>query len=391
MDSFLPTHCGRSAGPAGSPAHTSWPVMNRLANSLKGLLLRRQRGCRLVCWIAWGIAFLPGVVDPLAVHSASISWVPIGNPGNPTPEGGIYGSVNFEYWIMPHECTNAQYTEFLNAIDPDGLNPNAVYNTDMGSDPRGGIAFNAGASAGSKYTTRTNMANKPVLFVSWFDAARMANWLQGGAQTYGSTDASASGPQNVGAYTLGTATTGSAPAANGGAQYSIPTENQWYKAAYYTGSGNAYRSFGNGFSLIPTAVTANATGDGSAGATGIFANYNAAADWNGQDGNVTTVGTNGFPSDYGVFDMSGNAMELNSLAGTTSATVGLRGGHWLSADPNEISSAFRVDYAGPSGESAVIGFRLVTVVPEPTGIALLGLGAAGVAVWRVRRRLQAEV
>jgi hypothetical protein len=45
----------------------------------------------------------------------------------------------------------------------------------MGSNPRGGIAFNAGAASGSKYSTKTNMGNKPVNYVSFFEAMRFTN------------------------------------------------------------------------------------------------------------------------------------------------------------------------------------------------------------------------
>jgi hypothetical protein len=55
-----------------------------------------------------------------------------------------------------------------------------------GGDP-GNAADTSGASDGSKYAAKTNMADKPVNFVSWFDAARVANWLQNG-QGSGSTE-----------------------------------------------------------------------------------------------------------------------------------------------------------------------------------------------------------
>ena len=112
-------------------------------------------------------------------------------------------------------------------------------------------------TVGNRYAVRSNMGDKPVNFVSWFDAARVSNWLHNGAQTYGTTNSGTGAPQNTGAYTLGTATSGTAPAQNVGAQYYIPTENEWYKAAYYnptlnTGAGG-YRVYGNGFDSAPTA------------------------------------------------------------------------------------------------------------------------------------------
>ena len=40
------------------------------------------------------------------------------------------------------------------------------------------------------------------------------------------------------------------------------------------------------------------------------ANYNFTADWNSQDGNVSTVGSNGINSFYGTYDQTGNVWEL---------------------------------------------------------------------------------
>lgn len=82
--------------------------------------------------------------------------------------------------------------------------------------------------------------NRPITHVSWRDAARFANWMANGQPT---------GPQGPattenGAYDLVNAASGTAPAVNatnpntGSAPlYRIPTENEWYKAAYFKGGG----------------------------------------------------------------------------------------------------------------------------------------------------------
>ncbi len=106
------------------------------------------------------------------------------------------GQSTYTYRISKHEVTNAQYAEFLNAVDPMGTNPNASIAAHMGSDARGGIASTAGAASGSKYSTKTNMRNKPVNYVSFFDAMRFVNWLENGQPTGGSGTES-------GVYTIG--------------------------------------------------------------------------------------------------------------------------------------------------------------------------------------------
>jgi len=317
-------------------------------------------------------------------RAVTIDWVTVGDPGN-TADDTTYGAVADAFRIMKFEWTNSQYVDFLNAVDPDGDNPQRIYNTNMGSDARGGISFDTNASAGSKYAAKTNMGDKPVNFVSWFDAARVANWLQNGAQNYPTTDSSASAPQNTGAYTLGTATGGTLFTRNSGAQYYIPTEDQWYKAAYYKGSGTnaGYWNYATESDTAPTVVTADATGIGSAGSTGNSANFNRGADWNNEDGNVTTVGTNGGSSAYGAFDMSGNVWEWNeTLMG---ANRGIRGGFYLN-DASFLSSSDEGS-STPTAETIGIGIRLAAV-PEPStyAMALAGLACGGYLVrWRRKR------
>ena len=326
-----------------------------------------------------GVAALFGSL-PLAAHAITIDWVTVGDPGNTAdtaPAG--YGAVAEAFRIMKYEFTNQQYTAFLNSVDPTGTNPNSVYNANMGSNPYGGISFTSGNASGSKYAIRSNMGDKPVNYLSWFDAARVSNWLHNGATGTSSTE--------TGAYTLsGTST---APAVNSGATFYIPTENQWYKAAYYKGGGTSagYWNYATQSDTAPTAVTADSTGIGSAGSTGNFANYNNAADWNSQNGNVTTVGSNGGASAYGAFDMSGNLYEWNDLTGVAGSTRGLRSGPWYGSAV-QVSSSFRFPNA-PSGGDNGIGFRLASpvAVPEPSTwvMGLAGIACGGWEMWRRRR------
>ena len=252
----------------------------------------------------------------------------------------------------------------------------------MGSNARGGISFTSGNASGSKYAVKTNMGDKPVNYVNWFDAARVSNWLMNGATGTSSTE--------TGAYTLsGTST---APAVNLGAAFYLPTEGQWYKAAYYKGgSTNAgYWDYATQSDTVPSAVTADGTGTGSAGSTGNFANFASAAGWGSavQNGNVTTVGTNGGASAYGAFDMSGNVREWNDLTGAAGSSRGLRGGD-RTDDAFDLSSSFRFS-SDPSFEGSSLGFRLASpvAVPEPSTwvMGLAGIACGGWQTWRRRKR-----
>ncbi len=345
-----------------------------------------RRSLMAACICAVGVAALLGSLAAPA-HAVTIDWVSVGDPGNTADTTGNpnpAGAVATSFQIMKFEFTNQQYTDFLNSVDASGTNPTSVYNTSMGSNARGGISFTSGNASGSKYAIRTNMGNKPVNFVSWFDAARVSNWLFNGATGTSSME--------TGAYTLNNATSGNAPAVNSGATFYVPTEDQWYKAAYYKGgSTNAgYWDYATQSDTAPTEVTADGTGIGSAGSTGNFANYNRGADWGSplQDGNVTTVGTNGGASAYGAFDMSGNVQEWNDLTGAAGSLRGFRGGLW-SSGAFSLSSSDRGTNA-PSSEGVNYGFRLASpvAVPEPSTwvMGLAGIACGGWQMFRRRKR-----
>jgi len=230
------------------------------------------------------------------------------------------------------------------------------------------------------------MGNKPVNWVSWFDAARVANWLVNGATSSSSTE--------TGAYTLLGATSGNAVAVNPGATYYIPTENQWYKAAYYKGGSTdaGYWQYATQVTgTAPTPATADAMGNGrsSSGGNlmdqGNYANYDQGADWNSQNGNVTSVGTNGGPSAYGTFDMSGNVSEWNDLTGAAGSSRGLRGGDWAWLGGAIYVSSSSSNANAPSYEINTLGFRLAAV-PEPSSLSLLLAGGAVLMAGRRRNR-----
>jgi formylglycine-generating enzyme required for sulfatase activity len=110
------------------------------------------------------------------------------------------------------------------------------------------------------------------------------------------------------------------------------------------------------------------------------ANYNHGADWNGLDGNLTTVGSAGplSTSHYGTFDQVGNVWEWTQT-GDDFAQI-LSGGEWNSSDAWQLGD---VGIGGRAGDSLSVGFRVATV-PEPSTFAL---GILGLMACARRRRL----
>ena len=356
--------------------------------SLRGILLRAR-------WFQSLFAVLVALAC-LSVGTSQagpIQWVTVGDPGNAADTNGR-GAVADPFQIMKYEYTNEQYAVFLNAVA--ATDTYSLYNPLMGTNTRGGIT-QSGVSGSFSYTVRSNMGDKPVNYMTWFNAARVANWMVNGQPTTGLQN---TGTTEDGAYTLLTTGTSGQPISstkavpvNPGAAYFIPTQDQWYKAAFYdptlNGGSGDYYSYATMSNTAPTPVTASTTGNGSARDTGNFANFNNAASWNGATGNVTTVGTNGGSSYYGAFDMSGNVTEWNDLNGNGAVNnlLNARGGSWSTSDSTRLSSAYSYDIAPNVANDVTLGFR-IAAVPEPStwGMGLVGLACGAWQARRLRRR-----
>ena len=332
-------------------------------------------------------AILSGILAVLfcstAAASVIIDTVPVGNPGNANDPltGNLYGGVGYAYRIGTYEVTNAQYAAFLN--EKAKTDPLALYNTNMGSNARGGIT-RSGVSGSYTYAPKANMADKPVNYVTWYDSIRFANWLHNG-QGAGDTE--------TGAYTLlgGTATpsNGSSITRNVGATWWLPSENEWYKSAYHQpavqgGDADNYWLYPTKSNSAPTFATANAVGDISNPGTNV-ANYGSVADWNSQDGNVTTAGSAGplSQSFYGTSDQGGNVWERNETL-ISAPFSGLRGGDY-SGNTSELDSSIRTFNLFPTSEVSDVGFRVATV-PEPRTAVLAIVGCALMLGWGKRRK-----
>jgi formylglycine-generating enzyme required for sulfatase activity len=330
-----------------------------------------------------------------SAHAATIPTVPIGNPGN-APDSTGFGAVGYNYRIGRTEVTNAQYVKFLNGVDPTGANTLALYSTRMSINALGGINLNGNVANGSKYEIKPGRDNNPVVGVSWYDAIRFANWLHNGQ---------GSGDTETGAYTLlgGTPTpsNGDSITRNVGARWWLPNEDEWYKAAYHKNDGATgnYWDYPTSTDAVPFSDQPPGTDAPNPSNTGNF--YKSDLTTIGYDDGyavtgskslnsgpnyLTDVGSYSFsPSPYGTFDQGGNVFEWNETPLGRSPR-GTRGGSW-SGDLVGLLASHRNVGADPPDESVTLGFR-VARIPEPSAIAMLGLGTVGPLV--VRRRIRAS-
>ncbi len=305
----------------------------------------------------------------LAVMAGSAQALPVtielsrvGNPGNKsdptvaTDGSSGFGSVAYAYSIGTEDVTLTQYTAFLNAVAK--ADPRGLYNPALGTgDNIKGIA-RTGTSGKYVYTVIGNGQN-PVTFVSWLDAARFCNWLQNGQPT------GSEGPNTTetGAYTLGANATG-LETKNANAKWWIPSENEWYKAAYYDptkGGTGGYWSYATRSATVPG-------NDYKTPAAGKEANFiNAKGDYcvtgtnelsNKQNYLTPVKYFTDSASYYGTYDQAGDVYQWND--GFPSKSLrGIRGGSW-DADAIVMES---ISCGGRNPATAAdnqIGFRVAS-------------------------------
>ena len=280
----------------------------------------------------------------------TIDFVGIGNTGN-AADTTTYGAVPYEYRASTYEITQNAITK-------------------------------ATASGMANVTAGPWTGNQPAADISWYEAAAFVNFLNtnsGKTAAYNltfTTSWSMALWSSEQAWTAG----GTNLYRNKDAFYFLPSENEWYKAAYYNAAGTNYFLYPTGSDTAPTAV-ASGTNAGSAVYDGIAS--------------VPAIsGSAGGLSPYATMGQGGNVWEWNESAFDGSNSEGyenhaLRGGSWLntgdflrSSTQSSTHAMFRSD---PAGEDRSVGFRVASV-PEPSTYALLAMTAAGALWWARSRR-----
>ncbi len=289
-------------------------------------------------------------------NAFTIDFVNIGTAGNANDSGttGLfsspYGGVGYEFQMGTYE------------ISEDMINK---------ANTLGGLLI-------SKDTRGVNQA---ATRVSWNEAARFVNWLNvssGYAPAYNfAVQPGGEGYTGNEDLVLWTPSNGGYDASNryrnSSARYVLPSEHEWYKAAYYSGSGALYFDYATGSDVIPTAV-ASGTGAGTAVYNGVAS---VPAD-------ITQAGG---LSAYGTMGQNGNVWEWNESAldginNSSSENRAVRDGDWDDIE-GFLRSSVRF-YSTPSDSYDYVGFRVASV-PEPSCTVLM-ISAGLLALARRRRR-----
>ncbi len=253
---------------------------------------------------------------------AQAALVTIGNAGNAADGTTGYGAVGYTYQISATEVTIAEFTA------SGAGNGNENY-------------WNDG--------TRTVGPNAPASYVSLYEAMKYCNWLT-------------SGNINNGAYQFGGGVYQSTDRATAvttyGTVYALPTEDEWYKAAYFKPDASGYSLYANGTDIAPSGTEANYSANG---------NYTA---W--------TVGA-GLQEQNGTVDMMGNVWEWMEDSGGV-----IRSGSYFDSEPF-LRSPHRYGSYNPADENLSIGFRVVAI-PEPATALSLVLGGLLIVGYRRMRK-----
>jgi sulfatase modifying factor 1 len=282
-------------------------------------------------------------------NTFDISFVNIGNVGNAADTTG-YGAVPYAYRVGVYEVSK---NDILKATASGMAN------------------VTAGAWTGS---------NQPAASISWLESAAFANWLNTSTGKQAAYDLFWDGDawsmnlwSSADAWQLG----GENLYRHKNAHYFLPSENEWFKAAYFNSSGSNYFDYATGSSAAPTPVTS-----GTASGTAVYGQPFAGVPPPAEVFNAGGLST------YGTMAQGGNVTELleSAFDGVNDSAFDLRAtrGGDVSDGFGPLTSGNRAANT-PTHEHHYIGFRVASV-PEPSTFALFAMSAAGALWWARRRR-----
>lgn len=283
-------------------------------------------------------------------NTFTMNFVTIGNAENANDDTG-YGDVGYDYRMGVNEVSRGMIDTYNSLSSPD------LTMSDMTSYGGNGV-------------------NRPATGISWNEAARFVNWLNISNSFSPAYKFTTDGyNDDIALWESGDAGYNAAnPFRNANAHYYLPSEDEWYKAAYYDpnkSGGAGYYDYATGSDSAPTEVAGGMT--------------SGTAVYNGQVGPADITNAGGL-SAYGTMAQNGNVWEWGEsifTAQNVSAVDSrvLRSGFWN--DGFGILAASHRYEIGPKLEYYDVGFR-VAAVPEPSAIILSLLGMMGFVMRRRR-------
>jgi hypothetical protein len=291
----------------------------------------------------------PAVADFFGggANSFEIEFVTIGNAGNPPDANpNPAGAVPYEYRIGKYEISEQMIAK-ANALGRLGI------------------------------TTDARGPDFPATSVTWYEAARFVNWLNtstgsvpaykfDGAGNFQLWDEMDPGFDPTNLYR------------NRLAKYFLPSLNEWHKAAYYDPVAGAYYDYPTGSDSVPDGI--DFAGDPNFDA--VYFDGGGNADPNttfdvGRFSPFATAGQGGNVREWEetAFDRINNEVDEHRRAA----------GGSLNDHPNLLAAFNGGAGTSPFIESSIVGFRIGSIIPEPSTFGLIWAASLSLVGFRRRR------
>jgi formylglycine-generating enzyme required for sulfatase activity len=273
----------------------------------------------------------------------TVDFVTVANAGN-ADDAGAVGGVNYTYRMGVYEISQHQIAKASNA---------------------GVTHVSAGAWVG----------DQPAANITWYEAAAFVNWLNTSTGHQAAYSLTYSGEWSMSLWGSGEAWQlgGENLYRHKNAYYFLPSEDEWYKAAYHKNDGVSanYWAYATASDTAPTPVPS-----GMAAGTAVY---------DGAASSPAATNNNGGLSPYGTMGQNGNVSEWTESASdglnhSPLAYRTLRGGYWFDASFNLLSAVGSSDL--PTYEYSHYGFR-VAAIPEPSAAPV---AVTGLVTWMFNRR-----
>ncbi len=351
----------------------SWPWVARRSPPVR----RTSKGAAAASLAVLALAALFATPAHAQPDPSGIDFVTIGAPGNaayqsinPNDFVNGRGSVGYEYRLGKYEVTTSQWVEFFNAAydRADAPLPHLLPPDFWGAAPT-----TPNTPGRQRWVVPAGNEMRPVGDISWRMAAMYCNWLTNGKSTERS--AFLSGAYDVSTFGFNGGIFTDQLVHSPGAQYWIPTWDEWLKAAHYDpakanpdGTTGGWWQYSNA-SDTPYTYGVPGVGQANAGFTS-------------PDPFSISLGAYATTSPWGLYDMAGGTTEWTESVRTLIGGERFRifdGSHWgLSSSVSGLVD--RINGRGdeyPHIPTYEFGLRIASVVPAastcaPAGV-LLGL------------------